>query len=61
MIVPEKIEEPIDCLTQSAFFGAATGKNQTTDMVYIHKIQSDSVISSFRICTDNERRNVLGV
>ena len=30
-------------------------------MLHINKVGSSSVISSFRICTDNERRNVLGI
>ena len=61
VIVPEQITEPIDCLTQSAYFGALSGDVETTDMLHINKVSPVAVISSFRICTDNERRNVLGV
>ena len=61
VIVPEVITEPIDCLTQSAYFGALTDQVETTDMLHINKVGPTAQVSSFRICTDNERRNVLGV
>lgn len=61
VIVPEVITEPIDCLTQSAFFGAATDTTGTTDMLHINKVGPNSVITSLRVCTDSNRRNVLGI
>lgn len=55
----EVISEPIDCLTQSAYFGAKTGA-ENTDMRKIKDLQPDHVVSSIRVCTDKDNKNVLG-
>ncbi len=47
-------------MTQSAYFGAGSG-TENTDLRKIKSLKPDHVVSSIRVCTDADNLNVLGV